>query len=29
MNIDWTSPEPRRGLSSELDKFVKLGQVHL
>ena len=28
MNIDWTSPEPRRGLPSELNKFVGPEQVH-
>jgi hypothetical protein len=28
MNIDWASPEPSCGLSSELDKIVKLGQAH-
>lgn len=29
MNIDCTSPEPRRGLPSELNKFVGPGQAHL
>jgi hypothetical protein len=28
MNIDCTSPEPPRGLPSEVNKFVDPGQAH-